>query len=119
MQKFDFDYDAETDDLFLFNPKSKSKGSVEVGDIILDYNAHKELVGIQIRNASEWIKDICNEGVSKIKEILNGMTDCKINIKTKNNFLLIKVYLISKLKELSPVISLPRIIDSSPALGYA
>ncbi|MBD3361480.1 DUF2283 domain-containing protein [Candidatus Woesearchaeota archaeon] len=54
MKKFNFSYDKENDDLFLYNHNSKSAGSVEVGDIILDFNNKKELVGIQINKASEF-----------------------------------------------------------------
>ncbi|MBU2637908.1 MAG: DUF2283 domain-containing protein, partial [Nanoarchaeota archaeon] len=50
MQKFNFDYDSGNDDLFLYNPQSKSKASIEMGDFILDYNNRKELVGIEIVN---------------------------------------------------------------------
>ena len=49
-QEFKFDYDESSDDLFLFSPKSKSKGSVEFGDIVLDFNNKKELVGIELIN---------------------------------------------------------------------
>ena len=60
MRKFNFSYDKENDDLLLFNPKSKSKGSVELGNIILDYGKNREFVGMQIMNASNTIKDITN-----------------------------------------------------------
>ncbi len=42
MQKFNFSYDKENDDLFLFSPKSKSKGSIDLGQIVLDFNNKKE-----------------------------------------------------------------------------
>lgn len=37
MRSVKFDYDKDNDDLFLFDTKSKSKGSVEFGDLILDW----------------------------------------------------------------------------------
>ena len=61
MQKFNFSYDKEHDDLFLHRPDSKSKGSVEIGNLILDYNSKKELVGLQIMGASKVLQDLTNE----------------------------------------------------------
>ncbi len=119
MRKFDFDYDLEDDDLFLYDSKSKSKGSVELGDFILDYDSKKQLVGIQIMNASKLLKDIVNEKEISIKKILSELKACNIDIKPKNNILVVKIFLISKAKELSPVIPLPSISESSPALACA
>lgn len=118
MQKFEFSYDKENDDLFLFSSDSKSKGSVELGDLILDYNNKKELVGIQILHASKLINDlVSNQTSTAVKEILNTLTECKANIKTKNNLIIIKIYLLSKTKEIIPILSLPAITESSPALA--
>ena len=119
MQKFNFNYDKENDDLFLFNPKSKSKGSIELGDLILDYNSKKEFVGMQIMNASKLIKDLVDQDESSVKKILNNLKDCKLDVKVKNNLLIIKVYLFGKVKEISPIISVPNITESSPALAAA
>lgn len=119
MQRFNFSYDKENDDLFLFNPKSKSKGSVELGYFIFDYNNKKELVGLQIMNASRLIKDVSNEKEPKIiKEVLDNLIDCGLDIKIKNNLMVIKVYLSSKINRISPVLSMPRIQKMSPALAY-
>lgn len=120
MQKFKFSYDKENDDLFLFSSKSKSKGSVELGDLVFDFNAKKELVGIQIIKASKMIKDLVEEeSTITIVELLNNLTDCKVDIMTKNNLLLIKVCLVSKTKEIYPILSVPNIKETSPALAYA
>lgn len=121
MPKFKFSYDEDTDDLFLFNPKSKSKGSVELGNLILDYNTKKELVGLQIMNASRFIKTIRDgESIGMIKKILANLQDCKIFAKAKNNMLTIRIYLISKIKDIEPInVSVPSITESSPALAAA
>jgi len=58
MQKFNFSYDQDSDDLFLYSPKSKSKRSVEIGDLIFDYNSKKEFVGLQILGASKMLTDL-------------------------------------------------------------
>ncbi len=117
MKNYKFSYDKEYDDLFVFNPESKSKGSVELGEIILDYNTKKEFVGIQIMNASKVLQEI--SGDFEIKSVLEHLKECKIETITKNNLLTIKLFLISDLKQVSSVLSVPNITDSSPALAYA
>ncbi|MBU1199892.1 MAG: DUF2283 domain-containing protein [Nanoarchaeota archaeon] len=119
MQKLNFSYDKENDDLFLYNPNSKSKGSIELGDIILDFNNKKELAGIQMMNASKLIKEMMSENTNGIKSVLNDLQECKVDVKVKGNLLIIKIYLLSRMKELTPIISIPNIKEKSPALAYA
>ena len=53
------DYDKENDILFIHRKDIKTKGSVEVmgGDIVIDFSKDKEVVGIEIMNASELLKN--------------------------------------------------------------
>lgn len=113
-QKFNFSYDQENDDLFLHKPRAKSRGSVELGDLILDYNSKKVLVGLQIMNASKIIKDFSDEDVM---EVLVGLKKCKVETIQKEGLLVIKIHLSSKQKEIVPVLSVPNISKSSPALA--
>ena len=119
MQKYNFSYDKENDDLFLFSSKSKSKASVELGDMVIDFNSKKEFAGIQIMNASKFIKDLTSETLSNIRNLLNKLEKCEIEIKPRNNILIIKIYLFSEQKEISPVITVSNITESSPALAAA
>ena len=120
MQNFKFDYDQENDDLFLFSPKSKSRGSVELGKIILDFNSRRELVGIEMLDASELIGDMVESKDSKtMKELLINLKGCKVNIKVNGNILFIKMCLISKNETIAPMLSVPTIKHTSPALKYA
>ena len=63
------DYDKENDILFIHRKDIKTKGSVEVmgGDIVIDFSKDKEVVGIEIMNASELLKafDITEDMLSK------------------------------------------------------
>jgi hypothetical protein len=117
MQKYKFSYDKENDDLLLFGPKSKSRGSVELGDIIIDFNSKKEFAGIQIMNASNMIKDLTGESLPSVKELLNNLEKCEIEVKPRNNILIIKMYLFSKQKEINPVLTVSNITESSPAIA--
>ena len=113
MRKFNFSYDEIMDDLLLYYPKSKSKGSVEFGNFVLDFNNYKELVGIQITEASKLIKEFV--GVD-VKKLLKNLTDCKVNVKVDRNMLIVKIFLISKMGKASFVTPLPYIVEPSPAL---
>lgn len=120
MQKFNFSYDKENDDLFLHSASSKSKGSVELGNLIFDYNSKKELVGIEIMNASKVLGDLLSEEkIDSLKKVLTNLTECKIEINSRNKLLIIKIFLIGNNTELKPVLSVPKIDEISPALAYA
>jgi uncharacterized protein YuzE len=116
MQKFDFSCDTNRDDMFLHNNKSKSKGSVEIGDMVLDFNSHKELVGIQFMNASQLIREMAGLGALEIREILANLDGCNVHACHKNNLLVIRIQLSAHHKEIAPMISIPRITESSPAI---
>lgn len=117
MKNYKFSYDKEFDDLLIFDSNSKSKGSVELGDIILDFNSKKEFVGIQLMNASKILKDISGE--VDVNIILEHLKECRVETITKNNLLIIKIFLISDKRQISSVLSVPNITESSPALAYA
>lgn|SRR3989338_8611314 len=119
MQKFNFSYDKENDDLFIYSSKSKSKGCVELGNLVFDYDSKGELVGLQIMKASASLEDMSGQKISIVSEILKNLKECKVETKLKNNLLTIKVYLFSDAKEIASVISVPSIIESSPSLAYA
>ena len=120
MQKFNFNYDSDNDDLFLFSPKSKSRGSVEFGNIIFDFNSRKQLVGIQLMNASKILKDMIKEkSIDNMNHFLENLKDCHVEIKDNSNMLIVKFLLISDIQEIEPILSVPKITESSPALAYA
>ncbi len=107
MQKFKFSYDKENDDLFLFNPKSRSQDSVLAGDIVIDYDSKKNIVGLQLMNASNLITKILNGNIADVRSILNNITDTKVNINKVNKMLIIEINLYNNNKGIFPLISLP------------
>jgi len=116
IRKFNFDYDSENDSLFIYDPKSKAKASIEIDNLIIDYNNKKEITGIELLNSSDFLKDI-NE--SKInKESLNNITECKVEIIPKGSFTMIKLILLFKSTEsITAPVFIPQINESSPAIG--
>jgi uncharacterized protein YuzE len=119
MGNFKIDYDQESDDLFLFN-KEKSKGSVEMGDLIIDFNRDGDVVGLEILNAIQFLKDSVNESVQQhiTKDFLADLEGCDVEITKKNNFLFIKIILRKQNTEISCPINTPMIAEPSPALAY-
>lgn len=119
MQKFNFSYDSDNDDLFLFSPSAKSKGSIEMGDFIFDFNSRKELVGVELMNASGIISDTSSEKDRKeVRDMLSTLERTEVDINPKGNMIIIKVCLISRAKRLMQTISVPQVREPSPALAY-
>ena len=119
LRKFNFDYDSENDDLFLYDPKTKSKASIEIDDFIIDFNSKKELCAIELLHATEFFKNMDVESVKIDKKMLEDIKGCKVNIVPKNNFLFIQLMLTFKSKKqlITPVF-VPMIREQSPALAY-
>ena len=121
MQEFKFDYDKENDDLFLYSPKTKSSASVEIGNIVLDFNKNKGLSGIEIMNVTRFLRSLISDDNMLIdKDSLANIVACKVESKVHDNFLFIKLLLLMKHEQKIPVnLSVPRITKSSPALSYS
>ncbi len=62
------DYDAKFDTLLIhkgFAKDEKFKGNLEVGDIVLDISTKGRVKGVEIMNASEFLKEWCNRSCLK------------------------------------------------------
>jgi uncharacterized protein YuzE len=117
IQKFKFDYDYENDSLFVYDSKSKTKASVEIDDLIIDYNSKKQISAIELLNASKFFRELSSKNVKLTKKKLNELLDCKIEILPKNGFFMIKFIFTFKSREnlVAPVM-VPTIHESSPAV---
>lgn len=114
MKKYNFSY--ENDDLFIYKPGERSTGSVELGDIVFDFNKNKELVAIEFINASQTLKEFTK--CKNTYNILNHLKECRIDIKQKGNSLMITIVLISAENKLTQTLSIPSIKEQSPSLVY-
>ncbi|MFT4309320.1 MAG: DUF2283 domain-containing protein [Candidatus Woesearchaeota archaeon] len=97
MKKYDFHYDSNYDSLFIHQLDRKSSGSIDMGDIILDYDSNEEFVGIQLLNASELISD--NTGETRIKSMLKNLTKCSIRTLDKKGIVTIVILLESTVQK--------------------
>ena len=108
---YQFDYDSENDDLFIYLDKEKSAGAIEFGNLIIDFNEKGNLVAMQVINATEFFSKILSKflEISKIKSL-----EAKI-IKFRNiDSLKIKITTDKETQESNVLI--PRIQQPSPAL---
>ena len=120
MGKFNTDYDEEEDNLFLYS-KEKSKGSIEIGNLILDFNSKGNLVALEFINATSFLKDsVSSDNEAYItKTSLSSINKCTVEAKQRQNFLFIKIVLHINNKAILIPITAPMIREKSPALAYA
>jgi uncharacterized protein YuzE len=113
MKDFNFDYDNENDDLIVYLPESRSAGAVEMGNFIFDFDKDKNLVGIQIMDASKVLAKL----LSKILE-LSKIKSIKTEVINFRNMDAVRVDITTSTDKASAVITIPSIKETSPALGY-
>jgi uncharacterized protein YuzE len=113
MKNFNFSYDEESDDLFAYMPEKKSKGAVELGNFILDFDEKGNLVAMQILDASKFLAKVLSKMIklAKIKEI-------KVEIINFRNMDAVKFKIISDSEEATANILVPHIMERSPVLEY-
>lgn len=113
MEKFNFSYDEENDDLFVYLEGKKSAGAIELGNFILDFDDNGYLVAMQIMNVSEVFSKILSKiiEISKIKEI-------KVNIINFRNMDAIQFSISDGQREERANILIPHIKEKSPVLQY-
>ncbi len=117
MQEFKFDYDMENDDLFVYNGKKKSKGSVEFGKLVLDFDSNKKLAAIEIMDATEFLKPLVRK-FKMDKNALANIISCKVQTSVQNNFLFIRMFILTKIskEQLEFPVMIPRITAKSPSM---
>ncbi len=109
MEKFNFSYDSENDDLFVYLEGKKSAGAIELGNFILDFDEEGNLAAMQILNVSEVLSKMIE--ISKIKEI-------KMEIVNFRNMDAIKFSISDNKIEEKTSILIPHIREKSPVLIY-
>lgn len=113
MEKFNFSYDLESDDLFVYLEGKKSSGAVELGNFVLDFDSKGDLVAMQIINFSEML----NKFFSKIKEA-SKISEIRTEIINFRNIDGIKFKIIADGKEETANFLIPHIKEKSPVLTH-
>ncbi len=113
---FKFDYDYDNDNLFMYSGKSKSSGSVEIDDVIVDFNSKKEIVGLELLDASKFFKDL-DKSLKLTKKRLSDISECKVEVLPRKSFYMLKLHLVidSKDRMVAPIY-LPSIDSKNPAV---
>jgi len=113
MKDFEISYDAENDDLFVYLKEEKSKGAIEVGNFIFDFDEKGSLVAMQIISASETLSKLLSK-VIQISEI----KDFKAEAVSIRNMASIRFTMDHGSEKEAATIMVPRIVEKSPALNY-
>ncbi|GEM_PF-6929900 len=87
-----FDYDDRFDDLFIISSgeRGKYRGSIEVGQFLVDMSKDGKVRGIEIFDASEYLKKL---GYKNAKEILMNIKSVSLetDYKDKNAMIYFKI----------------------------
>ncbi len=113
MKEFKFSYDEDNDDLFVYLSGAKSKGAVEIGNFVFDFDEKENLVAIQILEA----KQVLSKLLSKIIE-LTKIKEMRANIVNFRNMTMIRLEISTDSEKESISMPIPRIKEQSPALSY-
>ncbi len=113
MKDFKFNYDEESDDLFIYLEGKKSAGAVEIGDFVIDFDKDENLVAIEVINASEVLSKLISKVVS-----LKKIESIKANVIKFRNMNAIDINVMFEGKNERVPIIIPSINKSSPVLDY-
>jgi uncharacterized protein YuzE len=113
MKNFNFDYDEENDDLFIYLEGAKSNGAVEIGDFVFDFDKDKNLVSIEILDATKVLSKLLAKIIN-----LSDLKELKADIINFRNMAAIRIKIITNSEPEMINITIPRITEESPALGY-
>ncbi len=113
MQEVKFSYDSENDDLFVYSGK-KSKGSVELGDFVFDFDKDGKLVAFQILNATETLSRLAEKTIKS----LNKIKKVKVDIVNRRNVYMVKISVLYGDGQIGTNVIAPRVSEKSPVLRY-
>jgi len=112
MKEFQSSYDEGNDDLFVYLKGKKSKGAVEAGNFVFDFDENENLVGIQIFEASQ----VFSKMLSKIIEVTK-LKEIRADIVNFRNMATLRIYLNTETGQETANIIIPQIKEHSPALS--
>lgn len=113
MRNFSFDYDETSDDLFVYLEGQKSKGAVELGNFVLDFDEKGNLVAMEILDASKFLSKVLSKMI-----ILTKIKEMKTEIINFRNMDAIRFEITTDSDKATAHILVPHIKEKSPALIY-
>ena len=115
--KFRFDYDAENDLLYLYNPAKKSKGSIEFGELIIDLEKKGEIVGLEILEASKYLSELTGRKITKTA--LKNLENASVSHSARNGTVMIKIMLKIEKEEILAPVAIQDMHYKSPIMAFA
>lgn len=115
--RFKSDYDREEDMLFLYDSAKKSSGSIEFGDLVVDFDRGGAVSAVEIFNASGYLSKLT--GLRITKASLGSASGISFSATEMKGTVIIKMILLLKGKEVPASIAVPSAAYHSPALAYA
>lgn len=88
-------YDEKRDVLYI--NEGKSVESIPKGGFILQLNSNREVVGVEILNASEVISDLTDISIEEAKGLLENIKSAEKKINQAGNFQLVAVIIKSEM----------------------
>lgn len=85
--KYEFEYDKSLDTLTI-HKDGPAHGSARIGEIILDFNNDKQIIGVEVLNPDKLL------GITK--KLLSNLSDARIMTRQRGNC--VYVYLVLKIK---------------------
>ena len=104
-EKTIIDYDKENDDLFIFRERGKIKGSVDIGDFIIDFSPDGKVLGMEIMNASSSLSHL------KIsKQMLGNIKRATIRTVYKPDaFYILLLFVLENNEEIRTIVPIPAV----------
>lgn len=94
--KFLFDYDGENDSLYIYKKGVKVKGSLDLGNIILDISTDEKVVGLEILDASKVMKNLA---VKSPQSFLENIKEASIRAEYRPGVITVYYLIHSEMKE--------------------
>ncbi len=97
-------YDKENDILVIhkgYTSDEQFKGNIDVGDLVLDVSTSGKIRGLELFNASQFLKPFMKG------EIVSGIEDASFNVVKKPNGIIISLVMKYSDKEIPATIAVP------------
>jgi len=91
-QKTSADYDAGSDSLAIWQVGKKGFGSLEFGDIIVDFDKRKKVVGIELMSATKLLSALSKRSITR--EMLGQVKECSLSVRETGTMLIVQVKLV-------------------------
>ena len=116
-REFKIDYDFDADLLYCYDGKRHSKGSIELGSLVIDFEKQGAVVGLEVFDASGYLSELTNRKVTK--KALQNITKAQFSSTEKKGTLILKLILPLEKENVPATIAIQDMLYRSPLLARA